>query len=368
MLKRGVIILVIASYCASMKATTFDTQLLERIAGYLNLQSLDTLSVGVTNTYNYKNHPITIRKNKWDEIEHIGLLLFPQAYRHLKPLPIYDFIERYLLARLVTPSNTDDAFRLQWAKVHFNVGSPAMALKIDTITNFSPEYIDLHVYRAIWEMNGKKVLELSFTMDFQLLMGCDAIELENRMFRHLSRFQPHFAISHLIDKLPQNGTEFTRTDSYYMSPMVRNDIYFTRKNDKAPWQMVNDVARPTKTINNWMIAPDSDNDLPLKICLDKYGYEIDSLQTNYRTWQQFCMTEGCQPYYGLKTKKNGIYEGSVFMVNKTGGYLHLLSISIPEKALTDKRTNQAKARMYAYIPLYNVSAQLLHHVEYKPIK
>ena len=179
MTKRCIILLVIATCSFSMGATTFDTQRLERLAGYLNLQQLDTLSIGVTNTYIYKQHPLTIRKNLWGEIEHIGLLLFPQAYRNLKPLPVYDFLERYLLARLATPVGTEDAFRLQWSRVHFNVGSPATALKIDTTANFSPEYIDLHVYRIAWEINGKTMLELSFTMDFQLLMGCDAVELEH---------------------------------------------------------------------------------------------------------------------------------------------------------------------------------------------
>ena len=117
-----------------------------------------------------------------------------------------------------------------------------------------------------------------------------------------------------------------------------------------------------------MVAPDSDNDLPLEIGLDKYGYEIDSLKTTYRAWQQFCMAEGCQPYYGLKSKRNGVYEGSVFMVNRTGGYVHLLSINIPEEALTDMKSVLATARMYAYIPFYNVSTKLLHNVEYEPIK
>lgn len=368
MTKRGIILLVIATCWTSMRAISFDTQRLERLAIYLSLQQLDTLPIGVTNTYSYKQHPLTIRKNQWGEIEHIGLLLFPQAYRKLKPMPIYDFLERYLLARMATPAGTEDAFRLQWARVHFNVGNPATALKIDTTAIFTPEYIDLRAYRVAWKKNGKTVLELSFTMDFQLLIGCDAVELEHRLIRHLSRYQPHSITTSLPDNLPTKGKEYTLTDSYYMSPMVRNDIYYTRKSEKKEWVLVNDAARPTKTINNWMVAPDSDNELTLEIGLDKYGYEVDSLQTTYRAWQHMCIDEGCHPYYGLKAKKEGMYEGSVFMVNQKGGYVHLLSINIPESALKDRSSAKSTARLYAYIPLYNVSAQLIHHVEYEPIK
>lgn len=358
--------LMVATCWISMRATTFDTQRLERLAGYLKLQQLDTLQTGVTNSYSYRQHPLTIRKNEWGEIEHIGLLLFPQALRQLQPLPIYDFLERYLLARIATPSTTEDGIKMQWDKVHFNVGSASSALKLDTTAAFSNEYIDLHAYRVSWTVDDKKMLEISFDMNYQLMMGCDAVELEHRFIRHLNRYQPH-AIN-TSRQLPKEGTEYTLADSYYMSPMVRNDIYYTRKSKKKAWTLVNDAARATKTIGNWMVAPDSDNALPLGITVDKYGYEVDSVQTTYRTWQQLCMEEGCQPYYGLKSKNDGVYAGTVFMVNRTSGYVHLLSINTPESALKDRKSSLSHARMYAYIPLYNVSAQLLHNVEYEPIK
>ena len=367
MTRRGIILLMVATCWISMRATSYDTQRLERLAGYLKLQQLDTLQAGVTNSYSYRQHQLTIRKNAWGEIEHIGLLLFPQAIRQQQPMPIYDFLERYLLAQLVTPSTTEDGTKMQWDKVHFSTGSATTALKIDTSAVFSNEYINLRAYRVSWSVNGKKLLELSFDMDYQLMTGCDAVELEHRFVRHLSRFEPK-AVEPSVSGLPLEGTEYIRSDSYYMSPMVRNDVYYTRKSKKKPWTLVDDAASATRTINNWMIAPESNNGLSLTLILDKYGYETDSLNTTYRAWQQLCMEEGCEPYFGLKSKKDGIYEGAVFMVNRKGGYVHLLSINIPEAALNDKRSVQSTARMYAYIPLYNVNAQLLHNVVYEPIK
>ncbi len=368
MLRKGIILWMVATCCISMGATSFDTQRLERLANYLNLQKLDTLPVGVTNTYSYKQHPLTIRKNPWGEIEHIGLLLFSQSLRQQQALPVYDFLERYLLARLATPKQTEDATKMQWDKVHFGVGTAATALRIDTTTAFSHEYVDLHAYRVRWTTGDKKLLELSFTMDYQLMMGCDAVELEHRFIRHLSRYQAKKNPQPTARILPQKGTEHVSANSYYMSPMVRNDLYYTRKSEKKTWQLVNDANRPTKTLNNWMVAADSDNDIPLQIAVDRYGYEVDSLQTTYRQWQQLCMAEGCRPYFGLKEKRNGVYEGTVFMVNSTGGYVHLLSINVPKIAFGNRRTAASTARMYAYIPLYNVSAQLLHNMEYEPIK
>jgi len=351
-----------------MSATSFDTQRLERLAGYLHLEQLDTLPIGISNTYSYRQRPLTIRKNQWGEIEHIGLLLFPDIYRKQQPLPIYDFLERYLLSRLATPANTEDAFRIQWLPVHINVGTTTTALQIDTLTEFKNEYVDLRAYRASWSKDGKKILELSFSMNYQLLTGCDAPELENRFLRHLKRYQLQPSYATTDKQLPQKGTYHVWKNSYYMSPMVRNDIFYMRASEKEAWQLVDDAKQPTKTICNWMVAPDSDNQLPLQLTIDKYGYKVDSVQTTYRAWQQICLSEGCQPYYGLKTKREDVYECSVFMVNRKGGYVHLLSINIPEAALHNRKEVKCFARMYAYIPLYNVDAQLLHNTEYEPIK
>jgi hypothetical protein len=227
--------------------------------------------------------------------------------------------------------------------------------------------VDLRAYKVAWEVGGKKILEMSFPMNYQMLIGGNALELEDRLVRRLRCYQAHDISQGIAKELPNVGLEFTYTNSYYMSTMVRNDVYYTRDMEEEPWRLVNDTARATRTINNWMIASDSENEIPLEITFDKYGYEVDSLFTNYRTWQQFCMEEGCTPYFGIKNKYNGIYECSVFMVNKTGGYVHLLSINIPEDTLKDPGNITATARMYAYIPLYNVRAKLLHNVEYEPI-
>ena len=343
MKKHFIILLVMVVCFDSVSAATFDTPLLERMAGYLSLQGLDTLHEGVTNTYAYRNHPLTIRKNKMGEIEHIGLLLLPQSYRDVNPSPVYDFVERDLLARMITPDDTEDAFRQKWAKVYFSAGNVETSLRIDTTAQFSYEYVDLRAYKAAWEVGGKKILEMSFPMNYQMLIGGNALELEDRLVRRLRCYQAHDISQGISKELPNVGLEFTYTNSYYMSTMVRNDVY-------SP-----DI-RHIKTVS-----------IPLEITFDKYGYEVDSLFTNYRTWQQFCMEEGCTPYFGIKNKYNGIYECSVFMVNKTGGYVHLLSINIPEETLKDPGNITATARMYAYIPLYNVRAKLLHNVEYEPI-
>lgn len=352
----------------SAPAATFTTQRLERMAGYLRLEQLDTLPEGTTQHYAYRYHPLNIRKNRWGEIEHIGLLLFPQELRRVTPSPLYDFLERYLLARNATPATSEDAVKMGWDKVHFTTGSAATALKLDTSVVFSEERIDLHVYRVSFYVKDKLMLEMSFDMDYQLLTGCDAVELEHNFIRNLGRYQAIADYPQPAVSLPADGTEYTLTGSYFMSPMVRNDIYYTRSSARQPWQLVSDAARPTKTLSNMMLAPGGNNQIPLVLTLDKYGYLTDSVTTDYRALQQFCMDEGCQPFYGLKGKKDDVYQSAVFMVNRKGGYLHLLSIDVPDSVVKGNRNVRGRVRFYAYIPLYNVNDKMLGVQEFEPVK
>ena len=90
--------------------------------------------------------------------------------------------------------------------------------------------------------------------------------------------------------------------------------------------------------------------------------------TNVYYWQfmQLCLSEGCAPFFGLKDKNDNVYEGTLFMVNRQGGYLHLLSMRIPVSLLDDPKSAPIESRLYTYIPLFNVSDKIINPQNYKP--
>jgi hypothetical protein len=165
-----------------------------------------------------------------------------------------------------------------------------------------------------------------------------------------------------------DGTEHTRHGKFFISPMVRSDLFYTRPSQDAPWTLVSDTARMTKAISNIMIAAESDHGMKVRIKLDKYGLRTDSATVDYKVWRQICIEEGCVPYFGLKSKQGDVYRCSVFMVNETGGYLHLLSIDVPEGAVKTPEKKLALARLYCYVPLHNVSDNVLNPTEFEPVK
>lgn len=348
-------------------AIGFATQSLERLATYAGLGNLDNLSAGVHNEFRYKGHTVTIRVNQWNEIEHIGLLLFSQEMRTLQPLPVYDFLERYLLAQNAAPEGSDERVYMAWDKIHYQVGNAATAMKIDTTAAFSESHVDRHVYKVSWQMNGKKCLEMSFYMDYQLMTGCNAIELEKIMFSKMRR-EIWIPEEYSREGFPTKGTEYTKQGGKFISPMVRSDIYYTRNSEQDAWQLIDDAGHMSKTIANIMVSDESEHGLQVNIKMDKYGLRTDSATVSYGAWRQLCIKEGCTPYFGMKSKDGDTYRGTVFMVNETGGYLHLLSIDIPLAAIDKPEENVARAHIHTYIPLHNVSDNVFKVDEFNPIQ
>lgn len=356
-------------HLADAKAISFASDRLGKLVGYVGLQGLDTLSTGVYNTYTYKQHPLTVRVNRWGEIEHVGLLLFPTLIRSVHPTPVYDFLERYLLERNVIPANSEYGVKMKWDNVHFSIGNAAAALKIDTTAEFLESHVDLHVYKVAWKQGGRTMLEMSFDMDWQLMSGCNAIELAQLFFHKLRRYelQPLNAPSCNMQGFPANGTNYIKTGNNFASPFVRNDLYYSRKNKKDKWRLTISGKQPLRTLSNIMLSPEGDSKMKVLVKYDKYGLRSDSALVYYRAWQELCIEEGCEAYFGLKEKKDNIYRGTVFMVNRLGGYLHLLSINVPETALDGNQEHIAEARLYCYIPLHNVDDKILSVAEFEPI-
>lgn len=345
--------------------TSFATQRLREMSQYLHLEQLDTLHVGDNGGYSYRGKPLVVRVNEWREVEHIGLKLFDDKLRQLYPSPVYDFLERHLLERMAVPVDSESGIRMFWDKVFFNVGSPETALQIDTTATFTDNHLDLKVYHVAWTMNEKVILDIMFDMDWQLISGCTEIELEQNFVRSLPRVRESNYTWLRTLVFPDDGNEFITQGNFFITPFVQNNLYYTRKD--GDWQLVKSPQRATQSVSNLALDANVDKEIGFHLIVDRYGYQRDTLTTaNYWQFMQLCLSEGCVPYFGLKDKNGNAYDGTVFMVNRRGGYLHLLSVRIPLSILDDPKSAPIEGRLYAYIPLFNVSDKIINPQNYKP--
>ena len=364
-----IIMLLLLTGLVPVGAVNYATKRLKSIAHCLNLPMIDTLkagdvSLGYTLNGRYK---LTVRANRYGEISHIGLYLFPREVREGALSPIYDFLERNLLERNLPSLDGELRHQQQGEHVYFGVGSAHTPFSFNGTENFSEERVDLKRYRVTWTQGNREVLKISFDMDYELLSGCNSIELEQLFIRRLQHFksQQDSVSAFDIRQFPQNTTSYVAKGDSFLIAEMRNDLYFEH-NDSTGWQLSDHAESISKTLSNMMLSPEFHRQPELQLIVDKYGYAADTVSVSYRNLLQMCMEDGCTPYFGIKERKDdGSYTGTLLLVNRKGSYVHMLSTAVPAATLTDTGNGKIIGRLYVYIPMHNVSDRYFQQTKKK---
>lgn len=367
MKKSHCLIIVLLSMLTNTPAwgeTAYSTVRLQAMASLLSLPGIDTLSAGRYTHFSYKSHPLNVRINQWKEVEHIGLSLFSPEIIEVQQSPIYDFLERYLL-ELDIYKGTDHAVRLGFDRVQFETGNTTVALTLDGTEEFRHSSIAFRNYHAEWWKEGKVILAISFDMDNQLLSGCNAVELEKNYLKRIRRYRSEGIGSSGFDAtFPKDGEYYIQSGSSFMIDAIRNDLYFQKKGDG--WELVSSSSQPYRSIANAMLSAQAAGDYTLALTLDMYGYKEEKDTVKLTDWLEMCAEEGCTPYFGMKSKTDSLYTGTVFMANETSGFLHMLSIKFPIATLQEGKGN-IEGRLFVYVPLHNVTEKLFNNADYKKV-
>ena len=332
-------------------AKGFATHRLQQMATQLPEVPFDTLSQGVHEQYTYHGHPLTIRVNAFEEVEHIGYHLFDSLIIENQSQLVCDFVERYLL-ELDLDKGIDRNLRMVIDQVVVERGSieNIHCLLITDLLEISK--IELRRYRVAWHRESQCLLSLVFDMDYQLLSGCNAIELEYNYLRNLERG---------VSDVPQQQENIVAdsTDQYaivegghFLSEAICGDQYYQRDSINE-WHLVCDSKKPYWSSANLLLAPNFIGDYQLEGRLDMYGYRDTSFTININQWVAQTLTEGCQMYFGVKSRTNQTIRGTVFCPNPSAGYCHMMSVEIPIEAFENKR-GIIEGRLFAYVPLHNI--------------
>ena len=335
-------------------AVSFATQRLQAIANCMKLHDLDTLSEGQHDSlYWVHKHPVTLRVNHYGEVEHIGLLLFPKEIRQMGQTCVYDFLERDLLERNLPNITGAIKHDLLNEPLFFIKGNAQTPLSFNGKEEYSEERIDYRKYRSSWSRANNLALRITFDMDYKMMSGCNAIELENRFLTCLRRFErhEHDTVANTLPLTEGYDVYVVEGDTFLIREM-NNELLF--EHDEDGWHLADSLSRPTKSLRNMMTSLEFRGEPQLMLTLDKYGYETEQLEVPYKNWLQMCMDEGCIPYFGIKHKTPTGYDGTVLMVNRHAGFLHMLSIAISSENMAKSGNGIITGRLHVYIPLHNV--------------
>lgn len=359
-----IIILLMLASASAWSETAYSTARLQAMASLLSLPGIDTLPEGEYTHFSYKSHPLNVRINRWREVEHIGLSIFNPEIKKVQSLPIYDFLERYLL-ELNIAKGTDNAIRLGFDQVQFDTGNADVALTLDGSEEFRYSSNTFYNYHVEWLKKGKIILAISFSMDNQLLSGCNAVELEKKYLKKIRRYRrENDSLPDIDNTFPKDGKYYIKSGSSFMADAIRNDLYFHKKGSK--WELISNSSQPFRSIANTMLSMYTPGDYDLAITLDMYGYKEEKDTVKLTDWLGMCAEEKCAPYFGMKSKADSLYTGTVFMVNETSGFLHMLSFKISTTTLQNGK-GIIEGRLFVYVPLHNVTKKLFNSFDYKKV-
>ena len=204
-------------------------------------------------------------------------------------------------------------------------------------------------------MKGKKV-EITFPADCQLLIGANAVELENMMKRDINRIMPLTSNDIITDwthvKTTRSQGHIIVEGGKYLSNQIRGDIYLQDIHGKK--QLICNRKNARNSITNIMLTGQFQRVIPMHLRIDKYGYKAEETDITLQQFIDYCKNEGCKLYFGIKTMNEKTLTGTLFAYNEKMAYNHVLSVSIPLNIL-DGKEEKINATVYAYIPLQNVT-------------
>lgn len=353
MVKRLSAIIVLLAGFMPVSATNFATKRLQSIAQCLKLQGLDQLNNQTSYDYQYLDRKLVVRSNRYGEIDHIGLALFPKEMVRLYPSPIYDFLERNLLERHLPNLDGEIQYKLKNEHLTFVIGDINTVLSFNGDELFTEEHVDLKICRATWTRDGYNVLKISFDMDIEMLSGCNAIELEEQFLRRLKRHQ-FIELPNDIEIFPDFGNVFVAQGDSFLIREMRNDLYF--ECDSTGWHLSDNPEVALTMLPNLMLSTQFKANPMLDLTVDKYGYETEKIIVSYKNLLNMAIEDGCTPYFGIKERKNdNSYTGTLILVNRRGGYIHMLSTVIPAETMNNRGNGSILGRLHVYIPMHNVS-------------
>ncbi len=346
--------------CSSVwGANGFSTLKLKAMASSLSLPGLDTLSIGVHSHFSYKERPLSVRVNRWNEVDHIGLKLFDSSLKGDRLFSIYDFIERYLLELDLT-KGTEQAIRLGLNRISFQIGDSDTVFYFDGTEEFSYTLTAFRTCHAEWKRMGQTILSMTFDLDYQMLSGCDIVELEQNYLKRLKCYEALQPNDFHDFTFPKDERFHIVQGTTFMLDAIRNDLYFKKG---ETWALFSDTLKPVQSISNTMISRNVIGDYDLSVTFDLYGYKVEQTIVKLDNWLGLCEEEGCIAYFGLKEKLIDGYTGTVFMVNENLGYMHMLSVKFPMDTLRKKK-GDIDGRMFVYVPLHNVSERFFYQTDY----
>lgn len=348
----------------------FHNALLQQMAKATALSLPDSLGVMIDNdsTWQYKGRQLRVRTNALGDVSHIGYKLFHNEIVALYDnQALFDFLERYFLELDLRLDGKSTVQRMDVDRVVVKEGNLTLMARVKDTAPLSINYTPRRKYAVTWQVNGRP-LTLSFPTDCQLMLGSNAIELENVFVRDVQRMPQLVDMGEALAPWAQvheesSGQLKQKNYGTYLSHLIGSRIYL-RMHD-SQWQPDVSPRSPIRSACTLMLTGVSNKPIPLDLVINRYGYRSEKVRVTLQQLLAYFRSEGSRVYIGIKERTNDQLIGTLFVLNEKLGANHVLPFTFPLSILSGDISVPLKATLYAYIPLQNVTEKFFEINDYK---
>lgn len=346
-------------------ATPYRLDCFRQIANALAFQIPDSMRRPYTDIDSvavYHGQNVYVRCDGFAEVSQIGYRLFSQAVRDANMgVPVFDFLERYLLELDLSIGEKNAALRMDVDGVVVTQGSLQMLRQLTPQTSLSlrVEEIPRKMYRLHCSFNGKTI-QVTIPADSQLLFGGNIIELEQLFMsgvRRMMTLSGEDLIAEWQSEAVKSGDDMLVVEGgTYRIDAIRGDIYLTKRRGRR--QLLMDAKSPMRSISNLMLTGAGQQDVPLHVDFHVYGNKRNTMEVTLQQYIAYCKAEGCKLYFGTKTLTDSVLTGTLFAYNEKYAYTHMLSVTVPLSVISDG-TGTISGHAYVYIPLHDITEKYI---------
>lgn len=297
--------------------------------------------------------------------------LFSQEVRDYNPSVVYDFLERYLFEIDSMQSHGEIVSqRLNDDKVFFLSGSASSARKITSDMLFSVSKTDDKFYEVSWKDSlGKKVLDMVFPMQYELILGRPKVEIEKYLKEELQAIRNTVLIKPREKKLSEaeDGCQMSQPQTHYYVESMNDATYYISAAD-------NDSLVPTfDEADKWHSAANLFQGIianvgsrRLYIEQNLYNFQTRQYSVMLAQWLRYCQQMQMTVYFSVEEEREDGLKALIIAQNKDLAFNHMMSVVIPDDFVTNDKCT-IKATLNAYIPTQNVKNLYQQYVK-KPRK
>lgn len=289
------------------------------------------------------------------------LSFFSPEVRQAAPrtqVAVMDFLERYF-KDLFTQEQTTMQTKMADDKVYFRQGKPSdLYLVRDTM----PFYVNLydHYYEVSWNVEEHPFVTIVFPAQYDLILGLDQDEAKNK-FKEVIITAPERQLNEQIPSSLEKNDEgiYVSSKSTFHLTSLNDAIYYNKVLESYEPIFSKDHLEYSAANLFHGLIPDADYRMYVEQSV--YGMKTISYSLTLKQWLNYCAEWGMKVFFAVEEVREDGLLALVIAQSKELGYNHLLSVTIPDKFISNKNA-VLKVRMTPYIPLHNVKE--LVKVEY----